>query len=55
MSTDVPQEPRPSQYETRVRLATAAVLERSDLTEGDARALAEHVLAAVDRIPERIR
>lgn len=46
---------RVSPYELRVKRASDAVLEHSQLTEDEAIALVKHVLHAIDHIPERIR
>jgi Family of unknown function (DUF6307) len=42
-------------YEARVDIATRALIAHSELPADEARALAKHVLYAIDHIPERIR
>jgi hypothetical protein len=44
-----------SPYDRRVRLVTATITERSELTEKAATELAGHVLYALDHIPETVR
>ena len=44
-----------SQYDRRVRMVADALTQNSSLTDDAAVALAEHVLDALDHIPEKIR
>ena len=53
--TAAPVASRGTQYERRLRLAAAAVESHSGLSADAARTLAEHVLHAVDHIPEVVR
>lgn len=42
-------------YNRRLELAATVIQQHSDLNERQARALAAHVLRALDHIPEKIR
>lgn len=44
-----------SLYERRLKLVQDTLMEHSELSATSARALAVHVLGALDHIPERVR
>lgn len=44
-----------SRYDRRVKLVTDALRNHSKLSEKDSFTLAEHVLEALDRMPEKVR
>jgi uncharacterized protein DUF6307 len=55
MAADIVSDGYGTRYEQRLKLATTVIRQHSDLTEQQARALAAHVIYALDHISEKVR